>query len=306
MINSHHYSKKSIISIVLTTIFIFTITSLSIGLSVPSAQIIFSESGLPDGTTWVVTVNGVAYSSAVKDITVPAEIGSTYNFNVQSVSGFWINPQTGSVTLSENGSGVITRNIYFYVLSSTDSNTTTPTPAPQNSDGGSGNSHPSSPGPSTLPENNTTLISNSTAIVHLNGNITASQMTNFSIISNQSITQTCILFNLTGPSGTVGFSNMTITKSSVLYGTQPVIYIDNVPAQDQGYTQDSTNYYVWFSTHFSEHQVSIVFAEAGPTAIPIAEQNMSLTFLGIVIAVVILAVAALAFVAIFRRKKKKD
>jgi hypothetical protein len=38
------------------------------------------------------------------------------------------------------------------------------------------------------------------------------------------------------------------------------VYIDNQTAPNQDYTQDADNYYVWYTTKFSTHQVSIVFA----------------------------------------------
>jgi hypothetical protein len=68
-----------------------------------------------------------------------------------------------------------------------------------------------------------------------------------------------VSFTVTGQSGTTGFGNITIPKSAVPYGTTPTINIDGQPASNQGYTQDSNNYYVWYTTHFSTHEVSIVF-----------------------------------------------
>ena len=93
-------------------------------------------------------------------------------------------------------------------------------------------------------------------------------MYNVIIATNQSAVTTVISFTLTGPSGTVGFSNMTIPKSEVPYGKIPMIYIDDQLAENQGYKQDNDNYYVWYSTHFSTHQILIEFASAagiGPT-----------------------------------------
>jgi hypothetical protein len=52
---------------------------------------------------------------------------------------------------------------------------------------------------------------------------------------------------------------MTIPKTAILYGTNPVVYIDGQQAPSQGYTQDANNFYVWFTTSFSTHQVSIQF-----------------------------------------------
>jgi hypothetical protein len=90
-------------------------------------------------------------------------------------------------------------------------------------------------------------------------NATNSQMYNAAIVFSPSSFTTTLSFTITGPSGTTGFGNITIPKSTVAYGTTPRIYIDGQPAQNQGYTRDANNYYVWYTTHFSAHEVSIVF-----------------------------------------------
>jgi hypothetical protein len=64
---------------------------------------------------------------------------------------------------------------------------------------------------------------------------------------------------LTGQSDTTGFCNITIPKTAILYGTNPVVFIDNQQATNQGYTQDSQNFYVWYTTHFSTHLLKIQF-----------------------------------------------
>ena len=53
---------------------------------------------------------------------------------------------------------------------------------------------------------------------------------------------------------------MTVPKSAVPYGTDPTIYIDNEPAANSGFTEDQENYYVWFTTEFSTHEMTIKFA----------------------------------------------
>jgi hypothetical protein len=63
-----------------------------------------------------------------------------------------------------------------------------------------------------------------------------------------------------GQSGTTGFSNITIPKTAIIYGTKPVVFIDDQQATNQGYTQDSENFYVWYTTHFSTHLMKIQFA----------------------------------------------
>ncbi|MCW4006046.1 MAG: hypothetical protein NWF04_05560 [Candidatus Bathyarchaeota archaeon] len=95
--------------------------------------------------------------------------------------------------------------------------------------------------------------------VGLCGNITSLQMTDVTITPDQEGTTTVLSFTVTGETGTQGFSNMTLSKADVPYGTTPVIYIDGEPVQEQGYTEDANNYYIWYTTSFSTHQITIQF-----------------------------------------------
>ena len=103
-----------------------------------------------------------------------------------------------------------------------------------------------------------TTDNGSTVDLAISGNITGSQMSNVTITTNQFAKTTTVSFIVIGESSTMGFGNITIPKSAVTYGTTPKIYIDGQPAQNQGYTQDSSNYYVWYTTSFST-QISIAF-----------------------------------------------
>jgi hypothetical protein len=87
---------------------------------------------------------------------------------------------------------------------------------------------------------------------------------------------------------------MTIPKSAIAQGTTPKIYIDNQLAASQGYTQDTNNYYVWYTTHFSTHQISIVFTTA--SSVP---EFPSPVILSLLTTLVVVALAAL-----FLRKRK--
>ena len=115
----------------------------------------------------------------------------------------------------------------------------------------------------------------------------------------QTASTTVLSFNLTGTSGNVGFSNMTIAKNNIPFGSTPIVYIDGVSAADQGYTQDSQNYYVWFTTHFSTHQINVAFAgQTNPTSTPAPNQPLSTAMLigvsvAVIAAVFIIAVAVL-------------
>jgi hypothetical protein len=86
-------------------------------------------------------------------------------------------------------------------------------------------------------------------------------MSDVTIATNPSVTTTTVSFIVAGESGTTGFSNITIPTSAVSHGTTPTIYIDGLQASNQGYTKDANNYYIWYTTSFSTHQVTIQFAK---------------------------------------------
>jgi hypothetical protein len=104
-----------------------------------------------------------------------------------------------------------------------------------------------------------------TVDLEISGNVTSSEVANVTIATNQSATSTTVSFTETGESGTTGFGNVTIPKNAVPYGITPTIYIDNQITPDQGYSQDANNYYVWYTTHFSTHKISIVFTATAAT-----------------------------------------
>lgn len=117
----------------------------------------------------------------------------------------------------------------------------------------------------------------SSVALTLVGSITSSQMSNIEISAdNLSATTAALLsFVVTGPSGTTGFSNITIPISAVNSGTAPSLYIDGYLASNQGYSQDANNFYVWYTTYFSTHEISIQFAK--PTVTPIADTQTTNT-----------------------------
>jgi YVTN family beta-propeller protein len=69
----------------------------------------FSESGLPVGTTWSVTMNNTTASSLARQITF-IETNGSYDFQVGAVSGYTAAPTTGSLTVQ---GGVVHRLIKF-------------------------------------------------------------------------------------------------------------------------------------------------------------------------------------------------
>lgn len=100
------------------------------------------------------------------------------------------------------------------------------------------------------------------------GNISAAQISADIIIAPvQSEMSTVVSFTVSGNEGDVGFTTMTIPKSAIPYGAYPVVNVDGVPASKQGFTSDADNYYVWFSTSFSTHQLTVQFVNS-PFVVP--------------------------------------
>lgn len=119
--------------------------------------------------------------------------------------------------------------------------------------------------PSPSPTSSPTIVTATTELgetvnLQITGNITAEKISNLEIQTNQSSSEVTLSFSITGQSGTTGFSNVTIPKSSIPNDLTPIIYIDNQRLENQGYTQDDFNFYTWYTTDFSTHEVSIVFS----------------------------------------------
>jgi YVTN family beta-propeller protein len=64
-------------------------------------SVTFTESGLPSGTTWSVTLNGTTESSTTDTITFSVPNG-TYSYSIGSVSGYTASNLNGSVTVNGN------------------------------------------------------------------------------------------------------------------------------------------------------------------------------------------------------------
>jgi len=145
----------------------------------------------------------------------------------------------------------------LYAFSSSNS---TITPAPT-----------SAPTPTSITQANSTVSAitdnGKTVNLTLSGNITSTQMSNVTIAIHNATT-TGLFFTVTGENGTQGFSSISIPKSLVPPETTPLIFVDGLSAQNQGYTQDVDNYYVWYTTHFSTHQIKIIFTSTTPSLTP--------------------------------------
>jgi thermitase len=143
--------------------------------------------------------------------------------------------------------------------------------------------------PNTIP---VTVDNDQTVQLSISGNITATQITNATIHLNQTAATTTIRFRVTGESGTTGFGNLTVPKSQVPLGSSPVIYIDGEPAENQGFTEDANNYYVWYMVHFSTHELSIVFVGA---SVVNASADYTVWIALAVVALIVCVVAVLLF-----------
>ena len=64
----------------------------------------FTENGLASGTSWSVTLNGSTQSSTAATITF-SEVNGGYSFTVGSVSGYSVNPTTGTVRVDGSSTG---------------------------------------------------------------------------------------------------------------------------------------------------------------------------------------------------------
>jgi hypothetical protein len=171
----------------------------------------------------------------------------------------------------------------------TTSPTVTPTPTPT-----------ATPTPTPIPHTiqATKEDSNKATITINGGNIAASQYSNGTITTNQTASTTILAFTVTGETGTTGFCNLTIAKSEIPYGTTPIVYIDGTPAENQGYTQDANNYYIWYTTHFSTHQISVQFSSVKNTTL----ETPVWTYAAVI--VVVLAIIFVATVVVSKRKHK--
>jgi hypothetical protein len=202
----------------------------------------------------------------------------TATLNVTDAAG---NSAQAFVTISVNSKSTPTSS-----SSPTAKPTVAPTPTP-------------TPTPTTTP--NTTIpvaAENGTTVqLSISGNITSTQISNAEIHVNQTAATTTLSFNITGEAGSIGFGNITIPKSQVTIGTSPVIYIDSVRAEQQGYTEDEDNYYVWYTTHFSTHELSIVF-----TGTPLTNAPADYTLWIALVAVVVVVCAAVVVLVLRQRK----
>jgi hypothetical protein len=161
--------------------------------------------------------------------------------------------------------------------------------------------------PTPVPSPTTTVpatTSNGVTVdLEISGNITSSQISNVKIATNQSALTTTVSFILTGKSGDTGFGNVTIPKNAVTYGTIPTIYIDDQQASNQGYTQNSNSYYIWYTTNLSTDEVKIMFTTASPSSAPTTHPSLLLKDSFGIVAVTVIAATVAALLMLRKRKK---
>ncbi|MGP8075829.1 MAG: YncE family protein [Thermoplasmata archaeon] len=72
---------------------------------IPTYTVTFTESGLPSGSSWSVTLNGTPESSVGSSLTYTEPNGS-YPYMVGTVTGYNVTPSSGSVTVNGGSQGV--------------------------------------------------------------------------------------------------------------------------------------------------------------------------------------------------------
>lgn len=72
---------------------------------VTTYTVAFTETGLPSGTTWAVTLNGTTQSASTGSM-VFTEPGGTYAYTIGSVPGYTVSPPSGSVTVAGRSQNV--------------------------------------------------------------------------------------------------------------------------------------------------------------------------------------------------------
>lgn len=97
--------------------------------------------------------------------------------------------------------------------------------------------------------------------VLVGGTIHPSQYTMFTFALDAANHILSFTFGVTGPEGATGAATFAVPKSDAPSQETPVVMIDSQYAADQNFSQDSSNFYVTFVTHFSNHTVQVQFVQ---------------------------------------------
>ena len=92
------------------------------------------------------------------------------------------------------------------------------------------------------------------------GNIKDSDISDVTITNDQTSAETTINLTLLGQNGANSFCNITIPKNAIDYGSAPTVYVNSQIANNQGYTEDASNWYIWFNSQTNSYELSIVFS----------------------------------------------
>ncbi len=71
--------------------------------SISTYSFVFSESGLPSGTSWSVNLAGTTLSSTTGSITFSGLVATSYSYSVAAVSGYSASPASGTITVTGSG-----------------------------------------------------------------------------------------------------------------------------------------------------------------------------------------------------------
>ena len=134
----------------------------------------------------------------------------------------------------------------------------------------------STPKPSASPQTTPTPTSNSIIILvttadgsnctlTAQGDIASSTIKSATISTDGSKTTATVSLMVIAQSVTNGFGNVTIPKSMMPNYGDPSIYVNNILASNQGYSQDAKNYNVWYSTNSQTYELSIIFKAVSPS-----------------------------------------
>ncbi len=275
-----------------------------------STKAVFTQTGLPSGANWSVTLDGTTLTSTLHSITFGVLQTGSHTYSITAANGYVSNTTTGTLNVAastlftnisyhlptynavftETGLAADTEwNVTFNGVTQTSTTDTITFTDYPNGEYAYTIGVPTSYLAST--DNGTLAIADSDATdvivftgiirandtttddiytIRIGGNVTVNQLANMTITPYPANKKTIVNFTITGPDGEIGYCNLTIPKAAIPHGSIPVVYINGTVAADQSYTEDANNYYVSYTTHFSTHEIAVVFStqEATPTTTP--------------------------------------
>jgi uncharacterized repeat protein (TIGR02543 family) len=232
-------------------------------------QVSFATNG--GGSESTTTPSGIQPYTLGQVVPITANAYSGYTFSTWQTSGpiTLDNASMPSTYATINGTGTITA-----VFTQNPTPTPTPTITPTPTSSPKQTLPPASPSPSPAattsptptPNLNSTsetvdALMNDGSVTHLviYGSLGGVDVSNATISTDQTASKTTVSLTLTGQDSANGLYNITIPKTAIKFGSTPTIYINNQAAENQGFSQDSNNYYLWFTTNSNNYELSITF-----------------------------------------------